>query len=536
MTTRRATVLATLALLVPGASAESARGALEPVAATFAEITYVAPDLIHIAAGRDQGLDTGDVVEVLHGDAIVATLEITGISSRRSSAVRLTGDAPIAVGDRVRFVARSRAPAVMDEEPIKQSLEEKGRPKKRRSLREWGFRGRIGLRYLAVRDRSGRGVDFSQPALDLKLTGVNVGGSGLGLVVDMRSRRTYRSTENGGRESSSRQRLYRLAGSWDGKGKPWRVTVGRQYAPALANVSVFDGVLAEWHRERWSAGAFVGAQPDALDFEFSSAVKERGLYYERRGGPKAKARWSVTTGAVGSYTAGEVNREFLFVQGRYFAERFSLYAIQELDYNRDWRKEAEGSSFSSTSTYTNLRYRVSDGVELSGGYDNRRRIRYYRDFVTPETEFDDSYRQGVWGRVGLRFSPRYRVALSTRLRSGGSSGSADSHTVTFSASRLGSRDLDVRSRSTRYSNDRTEGWLHSASVGAAISPRLRVELGGGTRTEETRDGFDARDIVWYGLDLDVHLGSRWFWLASVERTSGDDEDNDQLYTTLVYRF
>ena len=53
--------------------------------------------------------------------------------------------------------------------------------------------------------------------------------------------------------------------------------------------------------------------------------------------------------------------------------------------------------------------------------------------------------------------------------------------------------------------------------------------------EEVNDLFDDQ-MVWYGLDLDVFLGRRWFLLLSAERTDGDFEEVDQYYTRLSYRF
>ncbi len=509
----------------------------EELPLTQAEITYLTAETVYISAGRNQGLEQGDIIEVLRASEIIATLQVTGISSRRASTRRLSGELPLAIGDLVRFVPRQRKAASIDLAPIAEHLDKSRPGRSWRSLRQWGLRGRVGLRYLAVKDRSGRANNFNQPALDLKLSGVNLGGSGIALTIDMRTRRTYRRHGDGSSESESHQRLYRFAASWGLKRVPLRFTVGRQYAPAFANVSVFDGILAQWNREKWSVGVFSGLQPGALDFRFASDVHEHGVYFQRRGGSASTTRWSVTTGAVGSYERGEINREFLFLQGRYFVDRFSAYLIQEIDYNRGWRKAAEGSNFSRTSSYLSLRYRISEQLMLNAGYDNRRHLRTFRDFETPETEFDDRFRQGIWGGVSWRFLGRFRLGLNSRMNRGGGAGDSEAFTLTFSARRLTPLRLSVRTRSTSYSNPRNEGWLHSASIGAQLTHRLHLAFGGGIRSEASiASAFGSNDVVWYGFDLDLNLSRRWYWLGSFERTDSDDEGNDQIYTSLVYRF
>ena len=64
--------------------------------------------------------------------------------------------------------------------------------------------------------------------------------------------------------------------------------------------------------------------------------------------------------AGGAFGDCEINRKFLFLQGRYDDRRFSAYATQEVDLNRDWRKTQEGDSWTATSGYASLRWRASE--------------------------------------------------------------------------------------------------------------------------------------------------------------------------------
>jgi hypothetical protein len=245
----------------------------------------------------------------------------------------------------------------------------------------------------------------------------------------------------------------------------------------------------------------------------------------------------VTTGLVASYQESEINREFLYVQGRYRGQKLSAYATSELDFNRDWKKEAGESSLEFTSGFFSLHYRVNETVTLRGGFDDRRNVRLYRDHITPETDFDDTFRQGGWAGVHVRLAKRYSFGFDARSNSGGDAGSADSYTATFGATRLTRSNLRVHARATSYSNDRLEGWLYSLRAGVDLGRNVGLSLTGGLR-DETNLSYDVFDdtMNWFGIDLDVNLGRRWLLILSGERTSGDFEETDQFFTRLSYRF
>ena len=73
----------------------------------------------------------------------------------------------------------------------------------------------------------------------------------------------------------------------------------------------------------------------------------------------SRNRVTVTTGLIASYEQSEINREFLYLQTRFYGARFSLYATQEVDFNRDWKADAGEDAVSLTSTYLNLDLRAT---------------------------------------------------------------------------------------------------------------------------------------------------------------------------------
>lgn len=488
-----------------------------------ARVTYLTGSSAYIDAGTRDGLGIGDSLEVVRDGATVAVLKVRQVSPGKASCSSEQSPVELAVGDTVRFLSRP-APAA-----DRSSFADR--------MRSAGIRGRIGFRYLASRDRQEPGRDRSQPSLDLRLDGRHIAGGPWSMAVDVRARRITTRSDEAGEVRDGRTRVYRAAFGWDGRESPLRIAVGRQFSPELSAVSIFDGVSAGYDSDRWSAGAFSGTQPDAADYSFSSDIREHGVYVQFRGEPGDDRRWRLTTGAIGSYRDSEVNREFLYLQGRYRGPRLTLFATEEIDYNRDWKREAGEDTLSATSTFIHFHLRAGRNVTLRGGYDNRRNVRLHRFRITPESEFDDSYRTGSWLGASVKIREHFRAGLDARTGSGGGSGSADAITARFAAERIAGSGLSLRFRSTRYDNDLLEGWLHSLSAGVQVGKRIHLECTGGVR-EETGARSRALDdsVVWYGVDADFYLGKRWYAILSGERTDGDLEEYDLVYAGLTYRF
>jgi hypothetical protein len=414
------------------------------------------------------------------------------------------------------------------------STADAGRSRARRA----GIHGRVGVRYLVTRDGLNERADFTSPGIDARIDAPSLYGSPWSVYLDVRARRVTTTGTDGRDVDDDRNRVYRASFGWDRPGPGWRFAAGRQVAPELANVSMFDGVSAAWDGSRWSGGGFAGTQPDGADWGFSSDIAEGGGWVGVRSKSASEKRWSINAGAVASRADGEVNREFMFVQGRYGGPRITLYATQEVDINRDWKKDEAGeSAVEPTSSFVLVRVRATDAIDLVGGYDNRRNVRLYRDRITPATEFDDSFRQGVWAGVRARVARYVRFGVSGRSSDGGSAGTATAFTGDVSLVQLTSAGIAVGLRATRWDNDRLEGGLYTAFFSVDPLPFLGLTVETGVRDEQSllNSGLDDT-VLWAGVDLDLELGAGFWATLSLERSEGDFEEVDQGYATIAWRF
>jgi hypothetical protein len=516
---RAAWFFAALVLATRDASAQ--RGAAAPTESKTARVTYVAGTAVYVDAGSDDGIAEGDVVTIVRGGQDVTTLRVEYISSHRSSGSVAPGSAPVQVGDAVRYTPHALPPpaaAPADAPPPVAT-----RPGS-------GLHGRVGARYFVVEDRSG-------PGLDLLLTGRSLGGAPVDLDVDVRAARTTSHASDGTDVTESYERVYRLAASVKLPGNAGRVAAGRQIAPALSALSLFDGVTYAGVTPRWGGGVFAGFQPDLVDFGFSTDVAEYGGYVEVHNRPGDRTRWSFVTGVVGSVASGEVNRDFLYLQGHCFSPRFALFTSAVVDFNRGWKTEEAGeSTLELTGGFASLRYTATKWLRLFGGYDNRRNVRLFRDRTTPIDEFDDSFRQGMWGGASVYVGRYAEGSVEARRSTGGPSGTADSYSISVGAANLSRALVDVRLRGTHFSNVDSSGELYALSSGCALGRYGHVEVYVGRQDLSTQGLSLETTRQWYRVDLEVDLGWRWFILLSFERDTGDDEEFDQAGAAVTYRF
>ena len=126
------------------------------------------------------------------------------------------------------------------------------------------------MRYLVI--QTGMGTTLTQPALDLRLDGQQLGGTGLGLAVDVRAQRSSFTSTTGtanSRAPSSLNRVYQAALMWNRPAGGARITAGRQFAGALSTIGIFDGLAIDFDRTRWSYGVLAGVQPELATFGLS---------------------------------------------------------------------------------------------------------------------------------------------------------------------------------------------------------------------------------------------------------------------------
>jgi hypothetical protein len=513
----------------PGTGAPAAGSPSQDTAAMrTAVVTSLAGTTVYINAGRADGLVEGMEVTVIRHDSAAATLRVAFLASRQAACEIVRGAADVVIGETVRYYAKlspTGAGQVAATAPRRAP----------RRLSGPGIHGRVGGRYLRA-EETPLGAGFDQPSLDLRLDGLALGGTPVGLAVDLRTRRTTTSQADGTSRVDGHTRVYQAAVLWHAPGARFRLAAGRQYLTAVTSVSLFDGALIEFNGSHVTVGAFGGVEPEPANLDFSDETQDAGGYFQVHNRPGARTTWSITTGAVASYTRGKANREFAFAQAGLSSPVLSIYALQELDYYRPWKVRQGEDAFSPTSTYLSGSIRPTRWLALNGSYDDRRSVRLYRDAVDPATAFDDSYREGVGGGLSL-LGYRVRVSGEVRRSTGGAAGDATSYTTSAGIDRLTALRLSLTGRGTWYSSSDLTGQLYTMRIGIDPLSTLHVDLNGGVRAEDNPvASASRRTFTWYGADLDVYLARAWFLSFSGHREEGPESTISQFYGSVTWRF
>ena len=519
-------------------------------AAVISSISFISGTEIYIAAGRQDGLAEGSVVEVVRGDSVVATLRVKFLASHKANTELIKGTSELALADTVRFHRFVATQQVAIGAPI-------AAPRPRR-LSGQGLHGRIGSRYLhattntVAAGQPGGSNGFSQPSLDARLYGLAIGGTPLGVAVDLRARQTT-SSSAGGTTVDGHTRAYQAVVFWNAPDAKFRMAAGRQYLTYISSIGLFDGGLVEVNGRHLSVGGFAGWEPDAATLQFSGAVHDYGAYLTMHNAPGGLTSTAFTLGAVGSYQGSTERRQWGIAQANVSNRYLSLYLLQEVDYYPSWKLEgpnAEPNAVSFTSQFANASVRPKPWLSFNATYDKRRNVRVIRDFTNPETNFDDAYREGYGG--GVQYSGRqFYLGGDWRRSTGATVLDANSYTASLGANRVAPLSLGFSLPATWYQNQndssavnpnsiQTNGHLYSGHVSFDPVTRLHVDLNAGMRQEDNPSFTTLQKSTWYGVDVDLALARQWYFsfsgLRQQDPANPGTSSLTQVYSGLTWRF
>jgi hypothetical protein len=507
-----------------------------PPTLAWARVTYISGQSAYIDAGTKDGLKEGSPLTVARAGEPVARLVVEFISTTRASCKVVSSTEQVAVGDSVRFtpvptgLRAAEATLQIGSAPPPPPPRPPA-PKTSPSV----LRGRVGLRYLMF--DAGVGGALLQPAIDLRLDGQHLGGSPFGLAVDARAQRAMSTSSALSAAGANVTRVYQAALIYNPLNSPLRLAVGRQFASTLPTVGLLDGATLDFNYPRWGFGAFGGDEPDIATMGLSSVTHEFGTYVQLHSVRGRSPLWSFTLGGVGAYNGSQIDREFGILQATYNSRRFSVFATQELDLNRGWKATVEPALITPTSSFVTVMVSLSDALSVNGGYDNRRNVRLYRDFVNPEITFDDSFREGEWGGASLFVLGHIRASGDVRLSAGGPAGNSQSNTASLSVVRLTPLQLAAHVRSTTFTGTLANGSLRSVSLEMNPWGVIRIEGSTGTRdSSRPLDATSATHISWTGIDVDFGVGRSIYMMLSTYRENGTNDHTLQSFVSLSYRF
>jgi hypothetical protein len=486
-------------------------------------VTYVSGGSIYLEAGRDEGAAIGDSAEARRAGRRIAGLVIREVTSSRAVCDTFGVVSMPAVGDEVRYTARTDvAAAASTDTLVADTGLAPARPITSASARR-AWRGRVGAGFLIVEPENGSTIQ--QPTLDVRLDHVT---GGLDLHADVRGRSTKLTTGTDGEA-----RVYRLAAVIHDQGSSRRFTVGRQVLSAAPGAAFFDGGVAEFDRGVWTFGLFGGGAPEADNFAPSFDQVHAGGFARVT---KTNGRRSnrATVGFLGSRYKGTDDRRVLFLDASHVAPGRSFFIAEDVDFNPSWKQDLGDPAVSVTSTFIAGRQAFGPTVTFDAGFDNRRSVRLARDLETPETTFDDRFRQGGW--TGLTWEPKRWMRLGGAGRwSAGPPHASSAYTGTFQVRSTGSADLALRLRATQVQGN-SDAWMEVIEGEWNRNAIGRLVLRAGWENWDDANNITTTANAWQGLELERPLGRKIYGFAYGEHRDGDGGRVNQGQFGLSYLF
>jgi len=487
------------------------------------KITYLTVDRIYTDLGSESGIALGDTLSVQRRDAEQGLLKVESLARSSSVCTPLVDIAQFQLGDLVLGTMKNLVP-----QPVEESTRERiAKPPPEPTTPKWQLEqtGTVSLRaYLN---------GYSQRSSASRMAGTFQYGGGLKSPWEFKVWAYGRADETGDLD------LYTLRTTFRTPNNRLSLQGGRLYPAQLVGIGATDGLLTIYQLGKGrETGALAGYQPEPGTLEFNVELLKLGWFYEQPWEWRESFTGTILGALVGQYTAGEVDREFVYLRGgANWNNRLRLSFNQTIDFYRN-DQPADRSAVTPVSSQVSLRYSASSPLSASLRYSARRQVLYrsLRPAFASDSLFEDALRSGWYTNLRYRHSKWGTLGLSANLRTQSSGGDPAIYAGFYytPVTRLKGWEVDIRSAILQ--NPTLNGWRSRLGGSRAWTESIRswveYELylyGYGSRwTDFIRNGFQAGGS--WRLRRDLSLNAR------VSLSGEQSFQEIYLYSGLSYRF
>jgi len=502
-------------------------------------VRYLSAEHVYLDSGSGAGLAVGMTAQVVREGKAVAELEVVFTAEHSASCRIVSSLLEIQAGDRVVYEVAETAPTVVVAPPRQRTRAGFQNDSKVVSHKGPSVSGSIALQWDHTDETADRGLETNLYSLPFR---VRV--SRLGNMMEFRARGSFRRILRSGYYSSTpaqewRNRIQEVALVRDGRELDWHFAVGRIGGRYTSAAGPFDGL--SFNRRVGSGirlGAFGGFAPEWGDLGFGTDDHLAGVTFHLNHRAGNGSLLDMVVAGVGRYRSGEISREYLTMTTTWNSgRRLSLLQAAEFDFNRGWRKEAAGSSFSVSSLALTGRYRFTRAIDINLGYDDRVPVRTWETKSLPDNLFTDAGRVGWRAGVNLRSARGVGLNISSTLRDDNRTGetstswSARAYAPNWPVRRL-SLDASVRGFDGPY----LSGWAPMLGATKTTTGGLRLRLEGGYYEYSGSVGDDQRSNSWVKAGAAQELSSHWTVSADYRQDWGDDIAGRRWFLEMRHRF
>lgn len=503
-------------------------------------VQYVSNTAVYLAAGRDAGVTVGDSVQIIRTGKEWILLTVDFVSDNSSSCALTDAASVVAVGDSAMILTKKVVlePGVLElpaETPLSSDPAEPS-VQPSRTGRANQLSGRVNVGYALQDDRELTAYDYTEPTFGMRASLNRISGSEVNARVNLRLRRTNRSDDN---RSFSSNRIYEALLAYEPKEKPFHAGLGRLLLRETRGFGYLDGVYMKYALNRtWTFGLLGGIEPDLQNTRIQSDVTKLGAFASFERHSRGVHAVQATASLAGRYLDGEISREFLYQQLNYsYGSKLRLFESTELNLNRGWLNDAEGSSLTLASLLLDAHYRISRLLGVSVGYDNRTNYYTAETRSIPDSIFASSLQQGLRAGVDTRFGDSYSADIGIAQRGGdGDFSSSSSGWFRIGSSKLLKSSFAVFARVRWFDSDFSKGTQPAVSLSRELAHWLTTQLELGSNDYEIGEPAERVSQQWVSVGLDARLSKPLLAAAEFEQGFGDGRDISFLSLLLGYRF
>jgi len=506
-----------------------------------AKVRYLSAGTVYLDRGSNVGLKIGDQLDIIRSKTVIARIEITYVATASASCKIISQQSDMMVGDLARWVEGPDRETQVD---TTAEVRTRVIPVRKQADKKPDFKtyisGGFSLQWYHRTDNSQVGLNFDQWSARLTLRIRNLWTPDLNISVNTRARFDRRTTALSSDipEDEWRNRIYWISIAYESADAPVNFQAGRIASNKFSGLGYIDGLILQNNiGKAFSWGVFGGVQPDMQSVKFSTDMQKYGIFSTYRRGSYSTNYLQTTLALAGSYTSGEVNREYAFFEFRISDQSgWRFNNSMEIDYNRSWRKEYSGTSVTLTSLYFSGSYDFNKSVTAGLGYDNRKNYLTYAYYSKAQELFDEAQRQSL--RADLRI--RVPADMTASFRGGLRKGQDDSemsynYGITLVKSNLIRKYVQATLSFTGFHNMYNQGFSPTGSVRYQMgSVSVGAAYGAYRYTLKSLDGNRVNQYL--NLTFSVPVWARIYFFGHYYYDWGDDMQGHRVLTEVGYRF
>jgi hypothetical protein len=506
-----------------------------------AAVTYVSAAELYVNAGRSEGIEPGNLGEIIRHSKTIAHLLVV-FAADHSTSCRITEKTEeIQAGDSAVLFATATLPTKAADtlKTIPISAPVQTNPSGTRPAPRNQVAARIALQSYLFHDRAAAGRDELEPAAILNGSIRNIGGSHVTFTLRARSRQVkLHSAQDGTDRKRWDHRIYEMAFIYDQPASPFYIAAGRLLAGEISGMGQVDGLMITYGKRRGlRGGIFYGTQPNPQTSSIHSNLTKAGILgiYSTSIGTQ---QISSTVALSGEYHLGSISREFAYVQTQWNVSRsISVYENAEVNFYRGWRRTAEGKPMELTNVLLNAVWSPLRKITMTFGYDARSNYRTYDSRSQPDSLFDTQLWQGgrasadvqlPWGMsAGLSGGLRKREGDPETMRNG---------SILYSVSNPLGTQIVLTARENLFRNAVTSGEQPSVGVSRRCFSRAFLSAQVGQDRYHRRSTDQSIISNWLHLNLDFDITRFAYASAYGEYYRGGGQNTDRYLLEIGFRY